>query len=374
MQPIIFKVSTTEAISSILPVASFIASEKAQLPIYGFVLFKLKDGQLFVQANTAAHTLTRTVALDGMDLQPDFAICLEAAKLRSILSGLKDGNATITFTIEGEAAVISAGRSKLKCPCLPATDYPEPPKVETAFTVNIEFSKLADLFRRTRHAIAVNDVRYYLNGLHMNFAKGSLRVVGTDGHRLSSHSLNDLSFEGEVSFIVPKKMVDLIASDKADKGTIRLRADQNMVELTWGGGQLRGRLIDGKFPETDRFFSGETALRATINRDSLIQSLARVRSVADAKTQTIRLSSDGTELKITAVENQEVAGEDWVSDAVCAKSGFPDVGVNANYLHDALSGFDDQELRLSQSVQANYLLLESASDPSKRDIVMPFRC
>jgi DNA polymerase III sliding clamp (beta) subunit (PCNA family) len=86
------------------------------------------------------------------------------------------------------------------------------------------------------------------------------------------------------------------------------------------------------------------------------------------------LSSDGAELKITAVENQEIAGEDWVSDAVCAESGFPDVGVNANYLLDALSGFDDQELRLSQSVQANYLLLESASDPSKRDIVMPFRC
>jgi len=374
MQPIIFKVTTTEAINSILPVAAFLASEKSPLPIYGFVLFKMKDGKLYAQANTSAHTLTRSVALDGMDLQPDFSICLEAAKLRSILSGLKDGNATMTFTIEGETAVISAGRSKLKCPCLSADGYPEPPKVETAFTVNIEFSKLADLFRRTRHAIAVNDVRYYLNGLYMNFSNGLLRVVGTDGHRLSSFSLNNLSFDGEVSLIVPKKLVDLIASDKSDKGTIRLRADQNMVELTWGGGQIRGKLIDGRFPDTDRFFSAKTALRATIKRDALIQSLARVRSVADAKTQTIRLSSDGAELKITAIENQEVSGEDWVSDAVCADSGFPEFGINASYLLDALSGFDDQELQLSQSLETNYLVLESTSNTAKRDIVMPFRC
>lgn len=372
MQTIVFNVSTDEAISSIMPVASFIASEKAQLPIYGFVLFKLKEGKLFVQSNTSAHTLTRSVALEGMDLLPDFSVCLEAAKLRSILSSLKDGNASLTFNIDGETAVISAGRSKLKCPCMSAETYPEPPKVDEAFSVKLDFLKLAELFRRTKHAVAVNDVRYYLNGLNLNFSNGELKVIGTDGHRLSTLSLSNLDFSGEASFIVPKKLVDMIAADKTDKGGIRLRADNNMVELTWAGGQIRGKLIDGRFPDTGRFFNAQTALRATINRDSLIQSLARVRAVADAKTQTIRLGKDGSELKITAIEGNDVAGEDWVSQSVCGDSDFADVGVNAAYLMDALSGFDDQDLRLSQSVENQYLLLESANS-TKREIVMPFR-
>lgn len=370
----VFTVNGAEALSTMMPVAGFVCGDKHPTPVYGFVMFKMSSGNLFVQSISGGQCITRMVQTNPMEVCEDFTMCLEANKLRSILGGLKDAD-SITFEVSLSGAVIKSGRSKLKCDVMSAEGFPTPPKVaDDAFSALINFNDLSDVVRKTRHAMATNDVRYYLNGLHMHFNSGSLSVSGSDGHRLSSFSISGLQFDGQAEVIVPKKMVDLIGADKGDKGEVRVKIDANMVEFTWSTGQIRSQSIDGKFPNVGQFLNSDVVPHAKVNRHSFLQSLSRVKSVSDTKNPAVCLSNDNSELKLCAVTVQnEVTGEDYISGSFCESAFRERLGANAIYLAEALSSFDDEELVLSQSTGTGFLMLSPATGGTKREIVMPFR-
>ena len=103
-------------------------------------------------------------------------------------------SAAIKLDVADDARLfISAGKSRLHLPILPAGDFPSMPSdgFETRF--EIEPTELARLIDKTRFAISTEETRYYLNGIYLHTAAGeggaSLRAVATDGHRLAQLDL-----------------------------------------------------------------------------------------------------------------------------------------------------------------------------------------
>lgn len=369
-----FSVTGFDALNSILPVASFVKSNTAK-PIMGFVYIKVSDDKLFCLAANGSQCLAKSISLTLQSV-PDFEICLDGTKLRSIIGSLKDAE-KIQFSIEGETATVSAGRSKLKCPAMSAATYPTLPRVGAEnFSMKLGIEPLMQLIKRTKHAIAMNDPRFYLNGLNLVCDNGKVTANATDGHRLSSYSVQGNSFEGQANVIIPKAMVDLLAGDKSlsqAKGIVKIRLDSNMIEVVWAAGMLRSQLIDGKFPDVTRFINTEAILQASADRQAMFTSLSRIRGVADdSKVQTIKLENSQKELRLFSVDAQkELSGEDYVAGAVCEDEFDKPYSVNSSYLSDALSSFVEDDLLLSLS--GNGMMLVSKSCPEKFELVLPMR-
>lgn len=375
-QKITFSVSGFDALNSVLPVASFVKTNAANTML-GFVYIKASDDKLFCLSANGSQCLAKSVNLTLQSV-PEFEICLEGAKLRSIIGSLKDAE-KIDFTIEGDTATISAGRSKLKCPAMSAATYPTPPRVAAeTFSMKLSIESLMQLLKRTRHAIGVNDPRFFLNGLNLVCDNGVVTANATDGHRLSSYTVKGSQFEGAANVIVPKAMVDLLAGDKSlsqsAKGTsVKIRLDSNMIEVVWAAGMLRSQLIDGKFPDVTRFINTEAILQATADRQAMLTSLTRIRGVADdGKIQTIKLENSQKELRLYSIDAQkELSGEDYVTGAVCEDVFDKPYSVNSSYLSDALTSFAEDDLLLSLS--GNGMMLVSKSCPEKFELVLPMR-
>ena len=97
------------------------------------------------------------------------------------------------FDVSGDdpRLFISAGKSRLHLPILPAGDFPSMPSdgFETKFEV--EPTDLGRLIDKTRFAISTEETRYYLNGIFFHTVDNDgagetmLRAVATDGHRLA---------------------------------------------------------------------------------------------------------------------------------------------------------------------------------------------
>jgi DNA polymerase-3 subunit beta len=369
-----FSVTGFDALNSILPVASFVKPNAANVML-GFVYVKVSDDKLFCLAANGGQCIAKSISLTLQSV-PDFEMCLDGAKLRSIIGSLKDAE-KLTFSIEAETATISAGRSKLKCPAMSAATYPTPPRVGAeTFSMKLGIEPLMQLLKRTKHAIAVSDPRFYLNGLNLVCADGMVTANATDGHRLSRYSVQGVGFEGQANVIIPKAMVDLLAGDKSlnqSKGSVMIRLDSYMIEVVWSSGMLRSQLIDAKFPDVTKFINTETILQATADRQAMFSSLSRIRGVADdSKVQTIKLENSQKELRLYSVDAQkELSGEDYVAGAVCEDDFTKPYSVNSVYLSDALSSFVEDDLLLSLS--GNGMVLVSKSCPEKLELVLPMR-
>lgn len=111
-------------------------------------------------------------------------------------------------------------------------------------------------------AMATKDIRYYLNGVLVEFNGAELRLVATDGHRLHGVrvELGGLVVD-PVSFIVPAAMVQRMIKAKAPRGssraTVELYFDPETKRIEAAlpdGSSILDTAIDGVFPDYRRLF------------------------------------------------------------------------------------------------------------------------
>lgn len=146
-------------------------------------------------------------------------------------------------------------------------------------TVNIYRNKL----KAASRFMAVQDIRFYLNGLLIESNEMQSRIVSTDGHTLFA-TRDDAKGDNVGAFtgIMPADTVKAILSWKApyksanDAPVVLTTSDDLAGEhrAAWAGNICVFRLIDGKFPDYARvvpaaidagiaFFQPEYLLRCT---------------------------------------------------------------------------------------------------------------
>src|SRR5690606_4138575 len=110
---------------------------------------------------------------------------------------------------------ISCGRTMFRLPGIAPDEYPALPAFDGRGSAKVAEGTLRRLIEATSFAVATDDARYGLNGAHLEEREVEgerlLRVVATDGHRLS---VADGSFEGTLAItprtLVPRKALSVL--------------------------------------------------------------------------------------------------------------------------------------------------------------------
>lgn len=181
-----------------------IVERRHTLPILSNVLLESKDGQtkllatdLEIQINTA-----------GPESQAgDFRITTNAKKFQDILRALPD-SALVSLDWADNRLTLRAGKSRFALQTLPAEDFP---LMNVGSDVSATFSLTQETFKtmlsQVQYSMAVQDIRYYLNGLLMQVEGNQLRLVATDGHRLA-YAASQIEAElPKTEVILPRKTV-----------------------------------------------------------------------------------------------------------------------------------------------------------------------
>lgn len=325
------------------------------------VAVKLEGGTITITATNHEITLTSVsevaTELDGTALLP-------AKKLSSILSNL-NGNATITATQDGDTLLIKSGRSRFKLHTGRYDDFPEPTTAETQ-TVTVDGDHLRACIAETKHAMANQDVRFYLNGMLLSVSDGNLTTVATDGHRLATRHVPAAG--NTITAIVPKSSV--IALEKLiGSGDISLSIGGQSLIMQSGPITLHTRLIDGRYPDWNRVIP-ENDLVATVNVLDMRTALSRVSVLSNKVYRGVRLAFSQDSLEMIANnQNQESA-----TDSMDVKYEGPDLelGFNIKYLIEALSAVTGDTCTLKMKSESS-MLIESLDESTTRQIVMGMR-
>ena len=284
-----------------------------------------------------------------------------ARKLIDILRTMP-ADQTVSLESSQNKLMLKGGKSRFTLQTLPAEDFP---LVQEAASFGPVFSvpqkTLKDLLNQVSFAMAVHDIRYYLNGILFVAEGKQLSLVATDGHRLAFASATlDVEVPRQ-EVILPRKTVlemQRLLSDA--EGAIEMQFASNQAKFSFGGMEFVTKLVEGKFPDYNRVIPKNHKNSVTLGRAPLLASLQRTAILTSEKFKGVRLNIEPGTLRVASnnAEQEEAIDEldiDYGGDAI-------EIGFNVTYLIDALANMDQDmvKIELADSQQLG------AASPSPR--------
>ncbi|MBC8058651.1 MAG: DNA polymerase III subunit beta [Rhizobiales bacterium] len=375
---IVLKTAQEKVLTALQAVAG-IVERRHTLPILANVLIR-KTGENLELTTSDLEIQVRTRAELGGD-GGNFATTVGARKLIDILRSMP-ADQVVTLSANQSKLTLQGGKSRFTLQTLPSDDFPlvqEAADFGPAFSVPQK--ALKGLIDQVHFAMAVHDIRYYLNGILFVAEGKSLTLVATDGHRLA---LAQATLDVEIpkqEVILPRKTVlelqRLLKDEKDGKdgedagGLIEMRFAGNQAKFSFSGMEFVTKLVEGKFPDYNRVIPKNHKNAVTLGRAPFLASLQRAAILTSEKFKGVRVNIEPGTLRIASsnAEQEEAKEEleiDYGGDSI-------EIGFNVTYLIDALSNMNVEMIKLELQDTNSSALITVPEQAGFKYVVMPMR-
>lgn len=346
-----------------------VVEKKQTLAILGNFLLKTVNGHLSI---TASDSEVEMIGSCPVEVIEDGEITVPARKFFDICRALPDG-AMINFSTDDNKCLITAGKSKFSLATLAASEYPLIENIETYDSFSLEIPVLKKLLMQSAFCMAVQDVRYFLNGLLFEIDNNKVRCVAADGHRLS---LSEADFDNDNNInkqlLIPRKGVlelQKLIRDKSD--SIVINVGKNHINFICESTSLTSKLIDGNFPDYQTVIPLNMEKTLTTDKNLLKSALQRVAILSNEQYKGVKLNITDNQLKIIGHNPEQEQAEETIeifSDISEIKTGF-----NVTYLIDAINAIEGDTIMFNFKDALSSCLIKHPEDNSCRLVIMPIR-
>lgn len=339
------------------------AIEKKGLPVLTHVLM-VGDGETVTF--TGSDLETTLIASASFPHEP-FAVTLPAKRLLDVLSAFPKSS-IVGVQVDADKATIKSGRSRFQVVPLPAEDYPAFDTLAFDVEQVLPQAVLKSMIDRTEHAMAKQDVRYYLNGLLFEFQPEAFTVVATDGHRLAVQH-QSVSCGTDRQVIIPSKAVVELKRLLQDTGDCTLSIGKNHVKVDLNERTFITKLIEGKFPDYRRVIPNKSDFEIRVNRETLLSAVGRAALVLE-KGSGMAFTLSENLLTLKAKNQQDEAEEELEVEHL---HGAFEIGLNSSYVQDVLRAMDSETVKLGFTEPSNSVLIGGVESDEGTFVIMPMR-
>jgi len=360
-----------DALLKPLQAVTGIVEKRHTLPILSNVLLEKKQEQLTLVATDLEIQISTSIPIDKKS-GDDTSLTVSARKLLDILRALPEEAETV-LDVQNNRLQVRAAKSRFNLQTLPANDFPtlaDPGPVQAQ--VVISQKELRELLLLVQYSMAQQDIRYYLNGLLLVLEEGQIKVVATDGHRLSYAAGALQQQQGKREVILPRKAVlELAKQLQETDDPVEVGLYSNQVKFRFSGIEVVTKIIDGKFPDYTRVIPTNYQKHILLDRAALLHTLQRAAILSNEKFRGVRWMLTGNSLRISCTNNeQEEAQEEIEIDY----SGEPlDVGFNITYLLDILNNVQGEKVDCAFGDANSSMLVTLPNKSGFQYVVMPMR-
>ncbi len=355
-----------------------IVERKSTMPILSHVLLEARKGnELQISATDLDLSVSST---HTCELAREGAVAVPAKYLYEIVRALPEQTVTLKRASNNYLEVKS-GPSEFRIVGLPAEDFPALPRFEKLNFVDVDPKSLLDQIERTFFAASNDETRYNLNGVFFEPQGAVLRLVATDGHRLT---VSERPLAGDFALkkgvILPKKglqelrkLLTEAAESGQEKPSSQLGFAENSAVFKRPGVILVMRLIEGLFPDYQQVIPkpGEKIIK--IGRQRFLETLRRVSLLSSDKSHAVKLELSAGTLRVLS-QNPDLG--DAREDVPVEYAGEPlKIGFNSRYLTDVVAALkaDDVQLELADDLSPVVLKGAGEADAGYTAVVMPMR-
>jgi DNA polymerase-3 subunit beta len=208
--------------------------------------------------------------------------------------------------------------------------------------------------------------------------KTTLRLVGTDGHRLAvaEQDLGKAGAKGapqEIKAIIPKKAAQEMRRLLEEGGDSEplIGFTKNLMIFRKSGLLLTSRLMEGNYPNYQQVIPKESNKKIIVQRTELESALRRVSVLSKDKANAVKLSSAPG--RLTLFSSNPDYGEATEEMSAQYEGEALNTGFNARYLLDVFDVMDGEKVSLQMESALSPCLIQEAETPGFKCVVMPIK-
>ena len=349
---------SSTSLANRLSALSKVFSSKNTMPILGCYLFEVKNNLLTITASDSENVMTTQVPLDEADSEGVFAI-----NNRTILDAVKElpeQPLTLDVDMSSFAVKVIYQNGMYNFTAQSGEEFPHlQPLNEGASSIVIDSKTLLADISRSIFATANEELRPVMNGIYFDLTPESLSIVASDGHKLVRTRNNSIKADNPTSFIMPKKPASLLKGilQKSDEDVL-IRFDERNASISFPGGTLTCRLIEGRYPNYNSVIPSNNPYRVTVDRLTLLSALKRVLIFSNQSSALIKLHMEDNQLVVSGQDiDYSTSAEEHVP---CEYADNPmNIGFKGTFLIDILN-----------NITGENVVIELA-DPSRAGVIVP---
>ena len=353
-----------------------VVEKKAINQLIGYTLVELSNDKLTL-SSTDNEVYVKVSCEANSDTNASF--CINSKNLFDIIKDIPES--TLKFTMENDSNTLNLESNNMFYSLL-IYNSQEYPKISFPENLNFFETKKSDLNKMiaiTNHAISNDETRVYLNGLFFQEINNKLRVVATDGHRLSlietetiNNSENSSSYLSN-GIIVPKKGVsELKRMTDQDGNLIKIAVDDSFLFAKVSDDYILSvRLIAREYPKYQAVIPNTTSSKLSTDRSRMYEAIKRIRIMTNEKSNQVRLNVKENEMELSANHPSLGKAKEIVP---ISYSGKPlEIGFNAKYLIDVLSILDEGDVEFELNNEISPVVIKSPKLDEYLGIIMPLK-
>ena len=355
-----------------------IADKKSTMPLLGNVLLTANADTLRASATDTYLSVTGTFPAE---IKQPGTIAIPAKDLFERVKAMPEGPIQISSK-EGSQAILKATSSPRRYTLhgMPGADFPALPSLQAdAPKLTLPAEVLSLLLQRTHFSISGDETRPHVNSALLECVPGTVRMVTTDGHRLSKMEVSVPESKATATMLLPLKAITelrrLTDEARAERtGDISIAQQGPDAFFSVAGVLFSVKLVDAQFPPYQQVIPAQTDRVVRAPRTALADALRAVALAASDRTGGVKVAVSNGVLRITSESPESGNGFDEVGvDYQGADLTF---GIHARYFLDVLSAIDEEEILLGISGELDPAVLRPGMETSASSyvaVVMPMR-
>jgi len=368
------------------------------LPILECFLFDVKGNKLKISASDLETTMMVMMDVESTD---EGRIAIPAKLLLETMKAFPDQPLSfdidnVKFSIE-----ISSNFGEYKFTGHNGDDFPTLPAIDAPSSFEIEGNALSKAISKTLFAIGTDELRPAMTGVNVQLNSNGVIFASTDAHKLVRYKMSDIKSDKEVSYIIPKKPLGILKNtlvvmddkedeikvdgngeEKEDKkakkkepkkakslNTVIVEYNKTNVSFFYNNIYLVSLLIDQKYPDYEKVIPKDNPNTLLVDRSALLNSIKRVSVFSNKTTHQIRLALKEKEDNVSVfAEDLDFSNEAKEKIDCDYKGADLEIGFNAKFLSDILSGLDCDEIIIELNKSNNAGVIKPYK--TKDDILM----
>lgn len=358
-----------------------VADKKSTMPVLGNVLLEVVGPDQLRLAATDLH-----VAVSGKipaKVESGGTVAIGARDLFERVRMMPEGQISIA-TAGGAATTIRAVGSARRFTLhgVPGEEFPTLPEPEaSALVLELDVPTLSALISGTHFSISTDETRMHLNSALFEWDGERVRMVTTDGHRLSKMDVLVKGKHATATMLIPlkgvlelKRLCDEAGAEGEELPSIKIQQSGPNAFFQLAGFQFSVKLVDAQFPPYQQVIPEQSERVVRAPRLALADALRAVSIAASDRTGGVKLTLTSGKMRFESESPDSGEGFDEVPAEY--EGAEITIGFNARYFLDVLAAIDDEEILLGVSGELDPAVIRPGGESAAKSylsIIMPMR-